>query len=350
MAASASNSHVDLEPPEQASRSRKGRVAVLLNANAKRVTEAVRREIILAVPDADVFFTHSLDEAAFVTRRMADLGYDVIYTGGGDGTVVNTLDQVVRRLDELGVTEYPRFGVLRLGTGNGIADFFGAGDYRRDLRRSEAALVKPLHLMEIDGERRAPFFGFGWDAFVLANYDQMKQTAQRFAFTRALFKNVIGYLIAGVGKSVPQLIFERPNWNIRVVNTGGIGLKLDLDGNVIERYAPGAVVYEGPSKVGCFGTTPFYGFKFRMMPFADRTPGMFHFRTLDLHPINAVSQLHKAWNGRIDGPGVHDFMLSGAHVDFETPAPFQIGGDSAGTRTALDVRIVDRAIPCLHFD
>lgn len=325
------------------------RTAVILNANAKRVTEKVRRDVTEVVPHADVFYTQSLEEAAFVTRRVADNGYDFVFTGGGDGTVVHAIDQVCRRLDELG-RPYPHFGVLKLGTGNGVADFFGAGDFRRDLVRAGEVGRRDLHLIEVDGGTRAPFFGFGWDAHILNNYDMLKRQAQRFAITRALFKSVVGYLIAGVGKSVPEFIVKRPSWNIRVTNGDAMGFRLDRRGDVVERFAPGAVVYEGPARLGCFGTTPFYGFKFRMMPFADRTPGMFHFRVIDLPPLAAVAQLPQAWQGRLDHPRLFDFQLTGCSVTFDHAAPFQIGGDAKGLRERLDVRLHPKGIPCLAFD
>jgi diacylglycerol kinase family enzyme len=336
--------HEDLTP---APRARAGRTAVLLNANAKRVTERVRREVAQVAPDADIFYTQSLEEADFVHRRVADLGYDFVYTGGGDGTVVHTIDQVCRRLDDNGFP-YPRFGVLKLGTGNGIADFFGAGDFRDDLKRGPEAATRDLHLMSVEGVR-APFFGFGWDAYILNNYDLLKRQAQRFAWSRALFKTALGYLIAGVGKSVPEFIVKRPSWNIRVVNTGGVGYQLDRQGNAIERYAPGALVYEGTCRLGCFGTTPFYGFKFRMLPFADKTPGMFHFRVIDMPPLAAVAQLPRAWVGRLDHPRLFDFQLTGCEVEFSHDAPFQIGGDAKGTRPGLKVAMHPRAIPCIAF-
>lgn len=325
------------------------RTAIVLNANAKRVTERVRREVEAAAPHADVFYTRSLEEAAFVTRRVADNGYDFVFTGGGDGTVVHTIDQVCRRLDEVGAP-YPHFGVLKLGTGNGVADFFGAGDFRTDLARAHQVGRRDLHLIELDGESRTPFCGFGWDAYILNNYDLLKRQAQRFAVTRMLFKSVAGYLIAGIGKSVPEFIIKRPSWNIRVINRGGMGFQLDRQGNVVERYAPGALVYEGPARLGCFGTTPFYGFKFRMLPFADRTPGMFHFRVIDIPPLAAVAQLPQAWQGRLDHPGLFDFQLTGCDVEFDHDAPFQIGGDAKGLRRELSVRIHEREIPCLAFD
>lgn len=339
----------EIQIDEPAGAPRTGRTAILLNANAKRVTERVRREVAAIAPHADIFYTRSLEEAAFVTRRVADNGYDFVFTGGGDGTVVHTIDSVCRRLDDLGAP-YPQFGVLKLGTGNGVADFFGAGDYRSDLRRAEHVGRRSLHLLEVDDGVRAPFCGFGWDACILNNYDLLKRQAQRFAVTRALFKSVAGYLIAGLGKSVPEFIIKRPSWNIRVTNGSAIGFQLDRQGNVIERFAPGALVYEGPARLGCFGTTPFYGFKFRMMPFADRSPGMFHFRVIDVPPLAAVAQLHRAWHGKLDHPGLFDFQLSGCDVEFDHAAPFQIGGDAKGMRERLTVKIHPREIPCLAFD
>lgn len=340
------------ETPDGASpTARAGRAAAILNANAKRVTDKVRREVEAAAPEVDVFYTRSLEESAFVTRRVADLGYTRVFTGGGDGTVVNVIDQICRRCDEIGA-DYPHFGILKLGTGNGVADFFGAGDFREDLRSADQAGRRDLRLLDVEtpeGQVRAPFCGFGWDAYILNNYVQLKRHAQRFAVTRALFKSVVGYLIAGVGKSVPEFLVKRPQWNVRIVNTGGLALRLDLDGNVLERFAPGATLYEGPARLGCFGTTPFYGFKFRMLPFADRTPGMMHMRILDVPPLAAVAQLPQAWRGRLEHPRVFDFQIDACTVEFDHDAPFQIGGDAQGVRRSLAVGLHPRAIPCLDY-
>ncbi|MCA9548354.1 MAG: hypothetical protein KC613_28315, partial [Myxococcales bacterium] len=99
----------------------------------------------------------------------------------------------------------------------------------------------------------------------------------------------------------------------------------------------------------CFGTTPFYGFKFNIMPFADRTPGTFHLRLLDLSPLAAVRRLRKAWVGQLRHPGLTDLLLSSARIEIiEGDAPLQIGGDAAGRVTQLDLA-VDAPIECAHF-
>ena len=321
--------------------SRAGRTAVILNANAKRVGPRVRRRVLDAAPNADVFFTESLEQADFVTRRVLDSGYETIVTGGGDGTVVNTIGRILAHREAGGHSHCPRFAVLKLGTGNAIADFLGSGDYAEDLRRIDDADARPLHMLRIGGER-STFGGLGWDAFILNNYERMKAQAERFAVTRSLFKTVAGYLVAGIGKSVPELLLQRPSWNVRVVNTGGIAFRLDnVTGDVVERYAPGAVVHQGPMRMACFGTTPYYGFKLKVMPYADRTPGMFHLRLIDMHPLAAVARLRRAWKGELHHPGVTDLQLSACRLEFDGPAPFQIAGDGAGETQSLEIEVDD---------
>ncbi len=319
---------------------REGRTAIILNRNAKRVGERVRRRIVEAAPGADVFFTESLDQARFVTRRVLDGGYGTVVTGGGDGTVANTIGELLAHREAGGHSHCPRFAVLKLGTGNAVADFLGAGDYVDDLRGLDAAEASPLHMIRAAG-LRSTFGGFGWDAFILNNYERMKAQAERFAVTRGLFKTVAGYLVAGIGKSVPELIVQRPTWDVKVINTGGLAFKLDENGKVVERYAPGAVVHEGPVRMACFGTTPYYGFKMKIMPWADKTPGLMHLRLIDMHPLAAVRRLHHAWQGDLRHPGVTDLQLSAFRLEFDRPAPFQMAGDAQGERRTVDVEVDD---------
>lgn len=326
---------------------RDDRTAVILNKNAKRVGERVRRRVLEAAPDADVFFTESLEQAAFVSRRVIEQGYGTVVTGGGDGTIINTIQQILDEVDA-GHGPRPRFGVLKLGTGNAVADFLGARRFDQDLSEFDAADSRPVDLLRLADGRRTLFGGLGWDAFILDNYDRMRRAAERFAVTRALFKSVAGYLIAGIGKSVPEFLIKRPRWHVRVINTGGMARRVDVDGNVLERFAPGAVVYDGPMRMACFGTTPFYGFKMNIMPHADRAPGMFHLRLLDMSPLTAVRSLPQAWNGRLAGKGVHDLLLSSCRLEFDQEAPLQLGGDAAGRVKTLDLS-VDDPIECLHF-
>ena len=69
-------------------------VAVLLNANAKSVSDRLRQEIGKFVPDEDVYYSRSLDDARQITRQVLDRGYSTVLTGGGDGTFVGYVNEM----------------------------------------------------------------------------------------------------------------------------------------------------------------------------------------------------------------------------------------------------------------
>lgn len=333
---------------EEVRRPREGRTAVILNANAKRVNASVRERVEQAAPQADIFFTETLEQAAFITRRIVDLGYSTVVTGGGDGTIVNTIDAVLSHAIKTGV-EAPRFMILKLGTGNGIADHLGARDYLTDLSEMEQAETKRVDLLKVNGERRATFAGFGWDAFILDRYQEVKNFSNKISFLRPLLQSSVGYVLSALARAVPELLIKRPRWKIRITNTGGIGRKLSEDGRIIERFAPGAVVYEGYSKVVCFGTTPYYGYKFKIMPFAAKTAGMFHLRCIDSSLFKAVYSFPKVWRTGRFSEAV-DFQLSACRIEIlEGDAPLQIAGDPEGHHRQIDVELGE-SIECGHFE
>ncbi len=325
------------------------RAAVILNANAKRVTPRVRKQVLEAAPDADVFFTESLEQANFLLQRVVELGYSTVLTGGGDGTVASTIGRVVDYADAMD-RPVPRFGILRLGTGNGVADFVGARDFRKDLAELEIASEKPLGLLRVNGSC-CTFAGFGWDAHILDSYQRMKSVAAKIPVARKLFQTAAGYMIAAFGKSVPQLLVTRPRWKVRIYNTGGLGFKVNADGEVIERILPGAVAYEGCARICTFGTTPYYGYKFMMMPFAARLPGMFHTRIVDFNPLYAVGHLPSIWRrGYVNHPGCTDLLLSSSRIEVcEGEVPLQIAGDASGYHSTIEVRY-DRPVQCLTYE
>src|SRR5580692_4483219 len=103
------------------------RVAVLLNPNAKRVSAAVRGAIANVVSPEDIFVSHSESEARRIARTVVARGYQTVFTGGGDGTFMGFLNKIC---DCVGSTRLPRFGILRLGTGNALASHVGAASAR----------------------------------------------------------------------------------------------------------------------------------------------------------------------------------------------------------------------------
>ena len=115
------------------------RVAVLLNANAGAVSDDLRRELENFVPPEDLFYSRTFEDARAIARTVLERGYSTVLTGGGDGTFVgyvNCLFEEAARPEvvvqggaavQLARHRYrvPRVGVLKLGTGNAVAEFCG---------------------------------------------------------------------------------------------------------------------------------------------------------------------------------------------------------------------------------
>src|SRR2546430_16863989 len=64
------------------------RVAVLLNANARSVSETLKRELENFVPPEDLYYSRCFDDARSIARQVLEKGYRTVLTGGGDGTFV----------------------------------------------------------------------------------------------------------------------------------------------------------------------------------------------------------------------------------------------------------------------
>lgn len=119
------------------------RIAIILNGNAKQVTRRYADNLkAIAGPHCDVFMTTSMSHADFVVQSVVDDAYDLVITGGGDGTVLHTIDTVLNRIEGRAYAHCPRFGVLRLGTGNAIAYYLGSENPKDNLLELDHAKLK----------------------------------------------------------------------------------------------------------------------------------------------------------------------------------------------------------------
>src|SRR5262249_12581459 len=105
------------------------RVAVVLNANARRVDDETLRWVRAVVPERDLFVSRDITESPAIAKHLVTSGYDAILWGGGDGTFANGVAEVMTAARGRRV---PEMGVLRLGTGNAIADAIGANPATRE--------------------------------------------------------------------------------------------------------------------------------------------------------------------------------------------------------------------------
>jgi diacylglycerol kinase family enzyme len=329
------------------------RVAVVVNGNAKRVTGELVEMLDQIVQSGDLFVSRSLAEGREIARTIAERGYPTVLTGGGDGTFVQVVTWVTQSCDALGKPR-PRFGFLRLGTGNAIAWVLGAqGDEGKGvvadlgrLRRTGGS--RPLRLLDVEGTL-TPFAGLGLDSIALDHY---AQTRERFAKTPLLRRFAGGgatYLTSVVTRTLPEFLF-RPHPRVRVINEGGDALVMGSDGR--PRGAPiprGGVLYDGPSRLVAFSTIPYWGFGARIFPYADDRDDRFSLRVVDITSAEVVRHIRAIWDGSYRSENIHDFLCERASVHFEEELPLQIGGDLCGPRRDLTVALSPRPIDVVDY-
>ena len=345
-------------------------VAVLLNANAKSVNEKLRAEIARFVPERDVYYSRSLDDARQIVSTVIDRGYDTLLTGGGDGTFVGYVNEVMTQLDARGenrpmsrggavlklqpqVGRLPKFGILRLGTGNALAGLVGAS--RRPVgvvedilraRSGDVARTRSIHLVDAYG-KLAPFAGLGLDAQVLNDYVGLKGLFEGTPL-QTLGTGGLGYFMSISAKSVPALALQK-TVNVVVYNEGGPARQIAPDGrHTGKAIAPGEVIYQGPVRFAAAGTVPYYGYNFTIFPHALRSPGQMHLRLTALSVPQVLSHLPEIWKGRTPA-GMLDFHADRVRMVFERPMPFQVGGDAEGYRSEVTLGVGPRPVELLDF-
>ena len=331
------------------------RVAVLLNARARKVTPRVVRALSHVVPRSDLYLSRSPLDAQRIARTILTRGYDTVFCGGGDGTFIGFADEILSEAERAHACA-PRFGVLKLGTGNGLAALVQAsaledGGVVDDVRRAcEGAIpgYRPLELLKVDG-RRAQFAGLGVDARLLNDYLGLKSkvhgTWGHWALTGAR-----GYALTVGLRTLPHALIRRLSEQVEVRNAADVpAYRLDPSGRPIEELAPGALLYRGPAMVVAAGTIPFYGYALRMFPFAGKRPGHLHLRLGTVNPLAAVANLRALWRGEWFPPTIHDFHAVAVSVKAARPMPLQIGGDAAGERTSVDFRMSSKRVELVDW-
>lgn len=336
------------------------KVAVLLNANARRVTEKVVRKLSHVVPEADLFISRSELDARRIAQTVIERGYPAVFCGGGDGTFMGFANELLRQVEVRSrymPIQPPRFGILKLGTGNGMGALVNAspmkGDkFLEDVLRARAGEVpgyKRLDLLTVDG-KRTQFAGVGVDGKLLNDYIWVKE---RFAKgpLRKLASGGPGYFGAVAFRTVPYCLAQGTWTEAEAYNTGARpALKLDAAGNVVGEVAPGELLYRGRLMMAAAATIPYYGFKFRMFPFAGRQRGMMQLRIGVVTTTSVLANLPKLWKGTWFPDGrILDFAAEDVSFQFAKAMPFQVGGDAAGYRDQVRYQMAPEQLELLDF-
>ena len=305
------------------------RIAVVVNGNARSVTNEVISTLDQILLGGDLFVSRRLEEGPELARTIINRGYGTVLTGGGDGTFTAVLTDVVREARRQ-TKPLPRFGFLKLGTGNALAWVVGAsGAQKRGLaadiqRLREDAGSRPVRFIEVE-DLMAPFAGFGVDAVVLQDYELVKKRLMKTALRRVA-PGLVSYAISAVTRSIPSYFFRQMP-HCRITNDGGDAYRLGPKGAIVGLPIPkGQTIYEGPARIASVSTIPYYGFGFRAFPFAEERSDRMNLRISTITPIPFVRNFRAIWRGEYESAEyLSDYLVEAVTlelirlVDFYAP-------------------------------
>jgi diacylglycerol kinase family enzyme len=328
------------------------RVAVVVNGKAKSVNHEVISTLDRITAGGDLFVSKSLSDARDIARLIIMRGYHTVLTGGGDGTFTVMVTEVVREARRR-QAPLPRFGLLKLGTGNALAWVVGAsskgiGDLQADIDRLMTdAGSRPIHLVEVEGQI-APFCGLGFDAMLLSDYAKTKDLLGRTPLGAAA-NGFISYAIAAAFRTIPIAVLGAMP-HVRVINAGGEAYRVGSRGSRVGTpFAKGDTIYEGPARLTAMSTIPYYGFGFRVFPYANERPDRMNLRITTITAGPFLRNAKAIWRGEYESSEhIFDFLVEAVDIDIDPATPLQVGGDFAGKRsrvhaalTAEPIRLVD---------
>lgn len=339
-------SQASVPPPSE-------RIAVVVNGNAKSVNDEVIDTLDQILLAGDLFVSRRIEEGRHIARTIVERGYGTVLTGGGDGTFTVMVTDVVREAKRQG-KKPPRFGLLRLGTGNALAWVVGASQVKRgglqvDLERlRKEAGSREMRLVEAEGQL-SPFCGFGIDAVVLADYAKVKARLSRGPL-RKLAPGALSYFIASTTRSIPSFVF-RPVPHVRVVNEGGDAFRIGERGRIVgPPIRKGEVIFEGRARIAACSTIPYYGFGFRCFPFAGERTDRMNLRLSSIDSFTFVAKFRPIWRGEYENLAIlYDYLVEDVTIHVDPATDFQIGGDPQGKREKVRVRLSPEPIRLVDF-
>lgn len=329
------------------------RIAVVVNGNARSVNEEVISTLDRILAGGDLFVSRRLSDAVDIASTIVSRGYGTVLTGGGDGTFTVVVTAVVREARRMGAP-LPRFGLLKLGTGNALAWVVGASgtgnrDLGTDVERLQAdAGSRPIRLVEVENQI-APFCGFGVDANLLADYAKTGAMLARTPL-RPVAVGAVSYGLAAVTRTIPGSLL-RPLPHVRVTNAGADAYRLGTRGSRVgTTFGAGETIYEGPARIAAISTIPYYGFGFRVFPYANEREDRMHLRISTIGAKAFFRNFKSIWKGEFESPEyLFDYLVQAIDIEADPPTAFQIGGDYVGERTRVRVALTEETIRLVDF-
>jgi diacylglycerol kinase family enzyme len=354
----ARNRDLRLVPSPHARAEADSRVAVLLNANARRVNEKTVRSLQHVVPDEDLFLSRSSLDARRIAQAVLDRRYPTVFCGGGDGTFMGFVNHVLAELELRNQHHYqrpPRFGVLRLGTGNALANLVNASPHRGDgvlddvlrARAGEVPGYRRVELFRVDG-KRTMFAGAGIDGQIINDYNAVKESLGR-GVLKGLMTGGGGYFASVMTRTLPHYLTHSAKRECELYNGRSAAYRLGPDGNPIQEFQPGELIFRGKVRLAAAATTPYYGFGLKGFPFAGTRRGMMHLRLVQCSNAEILSHLPSLWAGKYFTPTMGEFLVSEATLRFDSAMPLEVAGDACGYQSELHMEMCPEQIELVDY-
>jgi diacylglycerol kinase family enzyme len=314
------------------------RAVAIINDHARRANARTARKLETALPGR-VRRTGSLDEARAAIRAEIARGVDLVVLGGGDGTVVMGVQLIAEACRGAGKPP-PAIGVLRLGSGNAIADAAGAtDDPAADLARLVAGrgVWRTLPLLETLGVR-APFVGAGVDAQLLEDHEAIGRVVDRVPGARRLVGAGTRYALSVALRSLPRFA-AGSRAQATVTNRGAPAIELARGGPTGRTRAPGEVLWAGACTLVAGATIPFFGFGLRMFAFAESRPDRFQLRCGDAGLLEIARNTPAAFRGDYFSDSVSDFLCDRVEIAFDRDTAIEAGGELLGRERRIELAL-----------
>lgn len=311
------------------------RTAFVLNANAKNVSDRLIRRLMPLIPAGDLYCSRGMAQANEQFKWILNKGYGQVFSGGGDGTVMATIN-ILNLIAAKSRIELPKIGILRLGTGNALASVLGAKKAANDVQHivsGGSVVPTKIGMVECEDGTMAPFAGMGHDASVLNDYIALKRRFEHTKF-KPLLCSVLGYALAALTKSIPRQLSNGKKPRVKIISTQPCKKMVRRNGQDLEILIPaGSVLYEGLAPVVSVGSIKVFGYSFTMFPFVGVEPNLIQLRVSSCPMPTMLGNLYPIWKGTFRHPELHDFLVSDVIVESDCPLPYQVGGDACGYRS-----------------
>lgn len=322
------------------------RVAAILNATAGAVTPARIAILRGELGDDAVWVTTSLADAERAFDAIVARGFDVVCTGGGDGTFVHAVEALAAR------EAHPILFGLKLGSGNAIAEVCGASTptargLARDLARTRGdEPATTMRLLDVDGHLTHSV-GFGVDATYNVDLDRIAKPGRTRWWTRPLFAGVPGMAITAAVRTLPRLARGYAP-RLRIVATGP-ATRLAHDGSAIEDVSAGTVLRDAPTTIAAASTIPTYGRGLILFPYTERRDDRVHLRCGHIGALAAIHDLACMFaNGQRWLVGIEDFLVSSITIETLDRCPAHRGGEVWWPRAPVAISISSEPIKVLR--